>query len=146
VQSQWPSARLVFPVSGSPLAERRYFPDDTVVHVGRAAIGGELFTVMAGPCAVECPDKLLASAKAVRDGGATILRGGAYKPRTSPYSFQGTGREGVRLLARVSRATGLPVVSEVVDPRDVADMAEHVDILQIGTRNAQNFSLLTEVG
>lgn len=146
ITGRWPMARLVAATTASPLAEREHFPADTVVNLGPAAIGGTAFTIMAGPCAVEDRNSLRASATTVRDAGATVLRGGAYKPRTSPHAFQGTGDDGVRLLAEVGRETGLPVVSEVVDPRDVARMAHHVDMFQIGARNAQNFSLLSEVG
>jgi 3-deoxy-7-phosphoheptulonate synthase len=138
--------RVVFPLEGNPLADRRNFAADTVVEVGSAAIGSRRFTVLAGPCAVESREQLRDSAAAVMSGGATVLRGGAFKPRTSPYSFQGTRWEGVKLLADVGRAVGLPVVSEVVDPRDVELMAGYVDMLQIGTRNAQNYALLMEAG
>jgi 3-deoxy-7-phosphoheptulonate synthase len=146
IRSDWPGIRVVFPVVGSPLCERSNFPVNTIVDVGSTAVGGAPFTVMAGPCAVEGPEQLRATAVAVRKNGAAVLRGGAYKPRTSPYSFQGTGRQGVELLSRVGRQTAMPVVSEVVDPRHVGHLAEHVDLLQIGTRNAQNFALLAEVG
>jgi 3-deoxy-7-phosphoheptulonate synthase len=137
---------VIFPVPASPLGDRKNFEKDTIVNVKGVEIGGGGFAVMAGPCAVESPGQLRDAAVAVKDGGASILRGGAYKPRTSPYAFQGTGREGLKMLSQVSRETGLPVVSEVIDPRDVQEVAKHVDILQIGTRNAQNFSLLSEVG
>lgn len=139
-------ARVVFPLCGSPLAERRNFAADTVVEVKSAVIGGRQFAVLAGPCAVESREQLKDSAVAVSAGGAAVLRGGAFKPRTSPHSFQGTQWEGIRLLADVGRTVDLPVVSEVVDPRDVQQMAEHVDMLQIGTRNAQNYALLAEAG
>lgn len=138
--------RVVFPLRGSPLAEWRNFAADTAVDVKSAAIGGREFTVMAGPCAVESREQLKDSAAAAWAGGATILRGGAFKPRTSPYSFQGTQWDGIKMLADAGQAVGLPVVSEVVDPRDVQQMAEYVDMLQIGTRNAQNYALLAEVG
>jgi 3-deoxy-7-phosphoheptulonate synthase len=146
VRSASPTARVIFPVTTSPLADRQNFDSDTVVNVGRVEIGGIGFAVMAGPCAVESPEQLRDCAFAAKEGGASVLRGGAYKPRTSPHAFQGTGREGLKMLAQVSRETGLPSVSEVIDPRDVQEMAKHVDILQIGARNAQNFALLTEVG
>jgi 3-deoxy-7-phosphoheptulonate synthase len=146
IRSDWPGVRVSFPVVGSPLCDRLNFPVSTIVGVGSTAVGGAPFTVMAGPCAVEGPEQLRATAVAVRENGAAVLRGGAYKPRTSPYSFQGTGPQGVELLSRVGRQTAMPVVSEVVDPRHVGHLAEHVDLLQIGTRNAQNFALLTEVG
>ena len=110
------------------------------------AIGAANFVVMAGPCAVESEAQILAVARAVRDAGATVLRGGAFKPRTSPKAFQGLGAEGLRHLARASVATGLPVVTEVLDPREVDLVAEHAAMLQVGSRNMQNFPLLREVG
>jgi 3-deoxy-7-phosphoheptulonate synthase len=146
IQEAWPAARVVFPVSGAPLADRATFAADSIVPIGSVPVGGAGFTVMAGPCAVETPQLLRSSADAVKAAGASVLRGGAFKPRTSPYAFQGTGVHGLRLLAETRAATGLPVVSEVVDPRQVELVAEHVDALQIGTRNAQNFALLTEAG
>ncbi|HEX5051836.1 MAG TPA: 3-deoxy-7-phosphoheptulonate synthase [Planctomycetota bacterium] len=109
-------------------------------------IGGDSFVVMAGPCAVETRELLFHAADAVSAAGASVLRGGAFKPRTSPKSFQGLGEEGLRLLAEASARTGLPVVTEVMDPRDVALVAAHAAILQIGSRNMQNFPLLREVG
>jgi 3-deoxy-7-phosphoheptulonate synthase len=109
-------------------------------------IGGDSFVVMAGPCAVETRELLLTVARGVAAAGAVILRGGAFKPRTSPKSFQGLGEPGLRLLAEASAATGLPVVTEVMDPRDVDIVAEHAGILQVGSRNMQNFPLLREVG
>jgi 3-deoxy-7-phosphoheptulonate synthase len=109
-------------------------------------IGGDGFVVMAGPCAVESRELLLGAAEAVAAAGATVLRGGAFKPRTSPDSFQGLGEPGLELLAEASRATGLPVVTEVIDPRDVSMVARHAAILQVGSRNMQNFPLLREVG
>lgn len=109
-------------------------------------IGDGRFVVMAGPCAVESSELLTAAADAVADAGAGLLRGGAFKPRTSPKSFQGLGAEGLALLAAASRRTGLPVVTEVLDPRDVDLVAEHASVLQVGSRNMQNFPLLREVG
>ncbi|MEO6596195.1 MAG: 3-deoxy-7-phosphoheptulonate synthase [Planctomycetota bacterium] len=109
-------------------------------------IGGDSFVVMAGPCAVETRDLLFRAADAVLAAGASVLRGGAYKPRTSPKSFQGLGEEGLRLLSEASERTGLPVVTEVMDPRDVGLVASHAAILQVGSRNMQNFPLLREVG
>ena len=109
-------------------------------------IGGDGFVVMAGPCAVESRELLLRAAEAVAAAGATVLRGGAFKPRTSPRSFQGLGEAGLLLLAEASRLTGLPVVTEVLDPRDVPLVAAHASILQVGSRNMQNFPLLREVG
>jgi 3-deoxy-7-phosphoheptulonate synthase len=128
-------------------ASREFSVDRTVVRVGdRAAIGGEAITVIAGPCSVENREMLHETAVAVRDAGATILRGGAFKPRSSPYSFQGLGREALRLLVEVRSATGMPVVTEVLDTRDVDLVAEHADMLQVGARNMQNFALLAELG
>lgn len=109
-------------------------------------IGGDAFVVMAGPCAVETRELLLAAAEAVAAAGAAVLRGGAFKPRTSPKSFQGLGEAGLRLLEEASQHTGLPVVTEVMDPRDVDLVARHAAILQVGSRNMQNFPLLREVG
>lgn len=118
---------------------------DTYVRVGAARIGAGHFALIAGPCAVENEDMLLQTAAAVKAAGADILRGGAFKPRTSPYEFQGLGREGVRLLTAAGRAVGLPVVTEIVDVRDLDAMVD-VDLLQVGARNMQNFALLKELG
>ena len=132
------------------LASREFAADRTVVSVGgrdgRATFGGPSITVIAGPCSVESREMLDATAAAVRDAGATLLRGGAFKPRTSPYAFQGLGVEALRMLAQVRASTGLPVVTEVMDTRQVDLVAEHADMLQIGARNMQNFALLAEVG
>jgi len=126
---------------------REFRADPTVVRVGEARIGGPgRFALIAGPCAVESYDTLLETAKAVKAAGAGILRGGAYKPRTSPYQFRGLGLEGLRMLREASRAVGLPTVSEVMDPRHVEACVSNVDMLQIGTRNMSNFDLLIEVG
>jgi 3-deoxy-7-phosphoheptulonate synthase len=128
-------------------ASREFSVDRTVVRIGeRASIGGEAITVIAGPCSVENRTMLLETALVVRDAGATILRGGAFKPRSSPYSFQGLGREALRLLVEVRAATGMPVVTEVLDTRDVDLVAEHADMMQVGARNMQNFALLAELG
>jgi 3-deoxy-7-phosphoheptulonate synthase len=126
------------------LASRESKPDGTKVDVGGVEIGGSRFCLMAGPCSVESEDQLLRTAEAVKASGATILRGGAYKPRTSPYEFQGLGREGLRLLAQAREQTGLKIITEVLSERDVEHVAEVADILQIGARNAQNFQLLIE--
>ena len=130
------------------LASREAGPglDGTVVRAGRAAIGGKAIAVIAGPCSVEGRDMLLETAEAVRAAGATLLRGGAFKPRTSPYAFQGIGAPGLTLLAEARERTGLAVVTEVMDTRQVELVAEHADMLQVGARNMQNFSLLAEVG
>jgi 3-deoxy-7-phosphoheptulonate synthase len=117
----------------------------TVVKTGSAAIGSG-FTVIAGPCAVETEEQTVTTARAVKASGADMLRGGAFKPRTSPYAFQGLGMAGLKILWTAGRETGLPIVTEVLDPRDVSWVAEYADMLQIGTRNMQNFSLLKEVG
>ncbi len=118
----------------------------SVVEVAGRRIGGGAFGLIAGPCTVESREQTLAVADAVAAGGATMLRGGAYKPRTSPYSFQGLGRAGLALLAEARERTGLPVVTELVDARDVEDVAEVADVIQIGARNMQNYALLAEAG
>ena len=117
----------------------------TSIRVGNAVIGGK-FTVMAGPCSVESLEQTMETALAVKEAGADILRGGVFKPRTSPYDFQGLGMAGLRILREAGDAVGLPIVTEVIDPRDIPWVAEFADILQIGTRNMQNFSLLKEAG
>jgi 3-deoxy-7-phosphoheptulonate synthase len=123
-----------------------WHPARTVVQVGAAAFGGPEFVVAAGPCAIESAEQVLTTARAVRAAGALMLRGGAYKPRTSPYSFRGLGVAGLELLAQARAETGLPVVTEVLTPGDVAVVAQWADVLQVGTRNAQNFALLEAVG
>ncbi len=128
------------------LASREARAEDTVVRVGDLLIGGEGFVVMAGPCSVESKAQIEATAKAVREAGAHVLRGGVFKPRTSPYAFQGLGEEGLELLVAAGRAYGMPVVSEVLAPEQVRLMAGRADILQIGARNMQNFPLLSAVG
>lgn len=128
------------------LASRETKPEDTVVRVGAVEVGTGRTVMIAGPCAVESEDQLLTTAQAVKAAGAHMLRGGAFKPRTSPYSFRGLEVEGLKLLARAREATGLPVVTEVMSVRDVEAVATYADVLQIGTRNAQNFILLEEVG
>ncbi len=131
------------------LVSRQHHPERSTVWVGRdqqVPIGPESFTFIAGPCAVETPQQTLAAAEMAQAAGATLLRGGAFKPRTSPYAFQGLGVEGLKILASVRERTGMPVVTEVVDARDVAVVAEHADMLQIGTRNMANFGLLQAVG
>jgi 3-deoxy-7-phosphoheptulonate synthase len=128
------------------LASREFRQRDTVVDVGGVPIGGEEVVVMAGPCSVENEDMLVETARFVADRGARILRGGAFKPRTSPYAFQGLGRTGLEMLANARKETGLRVVSEVVTPADVDLLTQYVDMLQVGTRNMQNYALLQEVG
>ena len=117
----------------------------TVIKIGDLQIGKNLI-IIAGPCSVESEDQTLIIANAVKESGADILRGGAFKPRTSPYSFQGLGLKGLRILEKAKKITGLPVITEVLDPRDVTWVCEYVDLLQIGTRNMQNYALLKEVG
>ena len=119
---------------------------DTHIRVGNATIGSNEIAVIGGPCSVESEEQIIATAEAVKQAGGHILRGGAYKPRTSPYSFQGMGVQGLELLRAASDATGLPLITEVMDPRRVSLVAEYVDVLQIGARNMQNFTLLQEVG
>jgi 3-deoxy-7-phosphoheptulonate synthase len=128
------------------LVAREVKPETSVIHVGNVAVGGPGLVVMAGPCAVESELQLLTTARLVKQGGGNILRGGAFKPRTSPYSFQGLEEEGLKYLAQAREVTGLPFVTEVVDTRDVELVARYADILQIGARNMQNFRLLKEVG
>jgi 3-deoxy-7-phosphoheptulonate synthase len=128
------------------LSDRGAKPEGTVVDVRGVEIGGRAIVVMAGPCAVESREQLLATATAVRESGAAILRGGAFKPRTSPYSFQGLKEEGLELLAWVRRETGLPVVTEVMDTRKVEEVCAHADMLQVGSRHMHSYPLLEEVG
>ena len=128
------------------LSSREFQPRDTVIQVGGVAIGAGELVVMAGPCAVESEDQVLDTARAVKAAGASVLRGGAYKPSTSPYSFRGLGEDGLKILATAREETGLPVITEVMAPHDVDIVARYADILQIGTRNMQNFPLLEEVG
>jgi len=128
------------------MVARDLHPAATTIKVGTAEVGRDTVTLIAGPCAVESEEQALESARAAKAGGATILRGGAYKPRTSPYSFQGLGERGLKILAECRAVTGLPIVTEVVDSRQVELVAERADALQIGTRNMQNFELLKEVG
>lgn len=128
------------------LVSREHHLRTSTVSVGGVPVGPDTFTLIAGPCAVETPEQTLAAALQARRAGATLLRGGAFKPRTSPYAFQGLGVAGLRILAEVRAETGLPVVTEVLDVADVDVVAEHADMLQIGTRNMQNFPLLLAVG
>ncbi len=128
------------------LASREFHPEDSIVKVGDAVIGGPEPVVMAGPCSVEDEEQMVATAKAVKKAGATVLRGGAFKPRTSPYSFRGMGLDGLKLLKVAKQETGLPIITEVMSPADVETVAQYADILQIGARNMQNYNLLDEVG
>jgi 3-deoxy-7-phosphoheptulonate synthase len=142
-----PGVEQVTPISRPfKLTSREFHPEDTVIRVLDAVIGDGSLTMMAGPCSVESREQLFETADAVAAAGATVLRGGAFKPRTSPYSFQGLGVEALRYLAEARERTGLPVITEVMEPNQVDIVAEYADILQIGTRNMQNYSLLTAVG
>ena len=126
-------------------ANRKFHPEDTVVDIGGVKIGGGNFAVMAGPCSVESEEQIIETAKAVKAAGATLLRGGAFKPRTSPYDFQGLHEEGIRLLIMAREATGLPIVSEIMSPEQLP-VFEDIDCLQVGARNMQNFDLLKALG
>jgi 3-deoxy-7-phosphoheptulonate synthase len=128
------------------LVSRENHPDRSVVRVGGVPIGPDTMTLIAGPCAVESPEQTLRAAQMAQAAGATLLRGGAFKPRTSPYAFQGLGEKGLRILADVREETGMPIVTEVVDAHDVGLVASYADMLQVGTRNMQNFALLQAVG
>jgi len=128
------------------LASREFSPEDTIVKMNGVKIGGNKLTIIAGPCSVEGRSQLLETAHAVKEAGATLLRGGAFKPRSSPYSFQGMGLKGLELLAEARQATGLYVVTEVMSPEKVSLVAEYADVLQVGARNMQNYDLLKAVG
>jgi 3-deoxy-7-phosphoheptulonate synthase len=128
------------------LVSRENHPDRSVVMVGGVPIGPDTLTVIAGPCAVETPEQTLTAARMAKAAGASLLRGGAFKPRTSPYAYQGLGEAGLKILADVRAETGLPVVTEVIDPASVDLVASYADMLQVGTRNMQNFSLLKQLG
>lgn len=126
-------------------ANRKFHPKDTIVEVGSARIGGGYFAMIAGPCSVESEEQIVGIAKAVKESGATLLRGGAFKPRTSPYAFQGMGAEGLRLLEIAKQETGLPIVTEIMNINTL-DLFDNVDVIQVGARNMQNFDLLKELG
>jgi 3-deoxy-7-phosphoheptulonate synthase len=128
------------------LVSREIHPEETVVRVGDVSVGNGYFTIIAGPCAVESESQCLIIAEKVKKAGADMFRGGAFKPRTSPYAFQGLGLEGLKILARVREATGMPVVTEILDLENFALVEEYADVVQIGTRNMQNFSLLKRAG
>ncbi len=146
------TAEPLSPPEGAPSdrpyhrVSRDYQPDDTIVRVGGVAIGGDTPTLIAGPCSVESRDQILKAAEAVADAGGDLLRGGCFKPRTSPYSFQGLGEKGLDLMAEAGRRFDLPIITEVLAPGDVAAVAARADVLQIGARNMQNFPLLKAVG
>ncbi len=126
-------------------ANRKFNPESTVIQVGNAKIGDGHFTMIAGPCSVESESQIIEVALAVKEGGANILRGGAFKPRTSPYAFQGMKGEGIRLLLEAKKVTGLPIITEIMNIRNL-DLFDEVDIIQVGARNMQNFDLLQELG
>ncbi|MEY2845957.1 MAG: hypothetical protein RL076_1503 [Chloroflexota bacterium] len=128
------------------LATREFHPMDTLVNVSGVIVGGGSSVVMAGPCAVESEEQIMSVAHAIKKAGAHMLRGGAFKPRSSPYSFRGMGEAALKLMAKARSETGLPIVTEVMTPTDVALVAEYADLLQIGARNMQNYQLLEEVG
>ncbi|MGQ0722754.1 MAG: 3-deoxy-7-phosphoheptulonate synthase [Candidatus Eiseniibacteriota bacterium] len=138
--------RLVHTQRPYKLASRDYRPERTTIPIGKVTVGAKRVVVMAGPCSVESRAQCFTIADEVAKAGASMFRGGAFKPRTSPYSFQGLGREGLEILAQVRERTGLAVITEVMDTRDVEMVARYADVLQIGARNVQNFSLLNEVG
>ena len=127
-------------------ANRKFHPDPTIVKVGDTEVGGKQITLIAGPCSVESEAQIVSVAKAVKNSGATMLRGGAFKPRTSPYSFQGLKYEGLELLKEARAETGLPIVTELMSPYDIDRFVKDVDVIQIGARNMQNFELLKELG
>ena len=142
-----PGVDEVIPISKPyKLSSREFQPENTTVKVGDVVLGGDKLTIIAGPCAVESERQILDTAKAVRAAGACILRGGAFKPSTSPYQFRGLGKQGLEMLAMARAETGLPFITEVLTPQDVELVAEYADILQVGARNMQNFNLLDEVG
>ncbi len=143
VLTSWPQVESVMPVQKRyKLVSREAHPADSEVEAGGVTIGGRKFQVMAGPCSVESETQLIETAHAVKEAGATILRGGAFKPRTSPYEFQGLGEKGLKLLAKARQETGLPVITELLSEDHAEMVAEYADILQIGARNSQNFQLL----
>ena len=142
-----PGVLEVIPVSHPyKLVSREARPDETVVTVGGVKIGGGHFCLIAGPCSIETPEQVLEAARAVKAAGGHMMRGGAFKPRTSPYAFQGLGEEGLEMMAAARADTGLPIVTEVLDPRDLDVVCRYADVLQVGARNTQNFLLLAELG
>jgi 3-deoxy-7-phosphoheptulonate synthase len=138
--------RVVAILKPYKLVSREFQPRDTVVDVRGVKVGGDHFVLMAGPCSVETPEQVMAAARAVKEAGGHMMRGGAFKPRTSPYAFQGLGEDGLKMLAAARDETGLPIVTEVMDPRDLDVVLSYADVLQVGARNTQNFLLLAELG
>ena len=142
-----PGVEKVIPIlPAHKLASREFKPEDTEVKVGDTILGSSKIPVIAGPCSVESEEQLMEVAHAIKDAGASMLRGGAYKPRSSPYSFQGMGVEGLKLLAQAREETGLPIVTEILNVKHLEAVLEYADVLQIGARNSQNYALLQEVG
>ena len=142
-----PGVESVIPIQKPfKFVSRDFQPENTVIEVKGSKIGGDHFAVIAGPCSVETDEQMSEAASKVKAAGATFLRGGAFKPRTSPYSFQGLGEAGLKMLAKAGKDNGLPIVTELLDVRDIDVVAEYADIIQIGTRNMQNFILLLEAG
>ncbi|MDP2720125.1 MAG: 3-deoxy-7-phosphoheptulonate synthase [Dehalococcoidia bacterium] len=142
-----PGVEEVIPISRPyKLSSREFQPRDTIVKVGDVSIGGDELVVIAGPCAVETTEQVVSTAKAVKAAGATVFRGGAFKPSTSPYQFRGLGEDGLKMLSEARAETGLPLITEVLTPGDVDLIAKYADIIQVGARNMQNFILLDEVG
>ncbi len=143
----FPGVEKVMPILAPyKLVSREFKPADTIVDVNGVKIGGKKIIVMAGPCAIESYEMLLSVGKSVKKAGASILRGGAFKPRTSPYSFQGLGEEGLKYLVEARKKVGLPIITELMDVRDLELVERNADIIQIGARNMQNFDLLKEIG
>ncbi|RJQ54371.1 MAG: 3-deoxy-7-phosphoheptulonate synthase [Actinobacteria bacterium] len=143
----FPGVDAVLPIlKPFKLVSKEFRGEESILTVGPAQFGGGTFSVIAGPCSIESEEQTMATARSVKAAGAVAMRGGAFKPRSSPYSFQGLGEEGLKMLAAARKETGLPIVTEVLDVRDTALVAEYSDVLQIGARNMQNFLLLTEVG
>ncbi len=143
----YPAVEKVVPIlKPYKLVSREFQAEPTVIRVGGAEIGGGSFTVIAGPCSVESEAQVIEAARAAKEAGATMFRGGAFKPRTSPYSFQGLGEEGLAMLAKAREETGLPIVTEVLDVRDIEAVSRYADVLQVGARNMQNFLMLRDLG
>ncbi len=144
---QLPGVEAVVPImQPNKLGSREFKNEDTIFKVGNTSVGGDKLTLIAGPCSVENEDQINEIAKAVKLGGASILRGGAFKPRTSPYTFQGLGEEGLKILKNAGNEVGLPIVTEVLDVKDLDLICKYADMLQIGARNCQNYALLKEAG
>ncbi len=143
----YPAVEKVVPIMKAyKLVSREFKEDATVIRVGSAVFGGGAFTIIAGPCSVESEEQVVWAARVAKEAGADLFRGGAYKPRSSPYSFQGLGEDGLAMLARSREVTGLPIVTEVLDVRDIEVVSRYADVLQVGARNMQNFLMLRDLG